>query len=269
VCTIHLTQTARYLGAKAAWLRDWIARWRLSRFEGILVAVQDERSAMLDQFLAGRAHTRTVFNGVPAVDAASAEAVRNAKRKELGLGADDVLVLGLGRLVAQKRPFEFLRIAKALQRRLPAARFVWVGDGELAESWRGAIAHEGLADVISCVGWQQDVSSYLFAGDLLLHVAQFEGFPLGVIEAMAAGLPCAITRELSREIPLLNEENVLYADDIEDLAAKTGDRAARSRVAARARRLFDEKLSVKKMTEAYEAVYLDAIRAMEARLAHA
>jgi glycosyltransferase involved in cell wall biosynthesis len=268
VCTVHLTQTAKYLGAKGAWLRDWVARWHLSRFGGILVGVQDERSAMLDQFLAGHAQTRTVFNGVPAVAVAAPEALRQAKRRELGLQADDVLVLGLGRLVAQKRPFEFLRIAEQLKARVPAARFVWVGDGELAESWRAAVTRAGLEDVISCVGWQEDVSSYLLAGDLLLHVAQFEGFPLGLIEAMAAGLPCAITRELSREIPFLNEENVLYADDIEALAAQTGDRAARLRIAARARELFEAKLSLAKMTESYEAVYLDAIRSMESRHVH-
>src|SRR5712692_4594037 len=43
VCTIHLTQTARYLRARAARLRDRIARWQLRRYRGVLVAVQERR----------------------------------------------------------------------------------------------------------------------------------------------------------------------------------------------------------------------------------
>src|SRR5262245_57310033 len=53
VCTIHLTQTASYLGARAAWLRDRIARRHLSRYEGALVAVQEQRCPMLRDFLSG------------------------------------------------------------------------------------------------------------------------------------------------------------------------------------------------------------------------
>src|SRR5262249_11690772 len=51
VCTIHLTQTASYLRARGAWLRDWIARKQLKRYQGVLVAVQDQRSDMLRRFL--------------------------------------------------------------------------------------------------------------------------------------------------------------------------------------------------------------------------
>src|SRR5262249_10239385 len=38
ICTIHLTQTATFLRARAAWLRDWIARRELNRYNGIIVA---------------------------------------------------------------------------------------------------------------------------------------------------------------------------------------------------------------------------------------
>src|ERR1700730_4389992 len=117
----------------------------------------------------------------------------------------------MGRLVAQKRPFLFLRVAKELHERVPATKFLWVGDGELAQEWQRAILRAKLDDVFYCAGWQTDVLSHLLAGDLLLHVAEFEGLPLAVIEAMAAGLTCAITKELSSEVPFFNKDNVLFA----------------------------------------------------------
>ncbi len=259
VCTIHLTQTAGYLRARAASLRDWIARRQLRRYGGVFVAVQERRREMLRDFLAGHARTKTIFNGVPGVDVAALRSLREAKRKELGLSDRDFLVLGVGRLVEQKRPFYFLRVAKELHARLPGTRFLWVGDGNLAREWQKAIAHEQMDSIVFSAGWQADVLPYLLAGDLLLHVAEFEGLPFVVIEAMAAELACAVTRDLSSEVPFLDEGNVLFVDEIEELAGKLRNSLVVAQVAAGGRRLFEKRLSVAKMTASYEQLYADAI----------
>jgi len=214
---------------------------------------------MLRNFLDGHARTKTVFNGVPSVDSAALYALRKAKRAELGLSDRDVLVLGIGRLVEQKRPFLFLRIAKELHTRAPATKFLWVGDGKLSQQWHEAIVHEQMEGTVSCAGWQSDVLPYLLAGDVLLHVAEFEGLPFVVIEAMAAGLACAVTRDLASEIPFLDEGNVLFADNVEELAEKMCNPRAMARIAEAGRRLFEDKLSVEKMAESYERLYVDAI----------
>jgi len=258
VCTIHLTQTSTYLRARAGWLRDWIARFQLGRYKGVLVAVQERRREMLQYFLPG-ARTTTIFNGVPGVEASALRSLRVAKRKELGLSARDFLVLGVGRLVEQKRPFLFLRIADELRRRLPGMRFLWVGDGKLAQQWKKTIVDEGLEGAISCAGWQANVLPYLAAGDLLLHVAEFEGLPFVMIEAMSAGLPCAVTRDLSSEIPFLDESNVLFVDDVEELAEKLRHSLVIEQVGKSGRCLVEDKLSVKKMAESYGSIYADAI----------
>jgi glycosyltransferase involved in cell wall biosynthesis len=258
VCTIHLTQKARYLGAKAAGLRDWIAARALRRYRGMLVAVQEARRAELSQFVGERARTRTVFNGVPLIDHATHRSVRGAKRSELGVEDGTMLVLGLGRLVDQKRPFVFLKIAQQLLRELPAARFLWVGDGELAESWNDWIEREGLRGLISCAGWQDDALPYLLAADILLHVAEYEGLPLAVIEAMAAGLPCAVSPGFAAEIPFFDETTVLLTDDASRLAERLRDPAGLNEMAARARKVVEDRLSLERMVESYEQIYREA-----------
>ena len=225
--------------------------------------MQEERRSALSEFLGERVCTKMIFNGVPRVDPSNLRSVRETKRKALGLAETDYLVLGLGRLVAQKRPFLFLRIAKQLHERLPAARFLWIGDGELAEQWHKAIKQQKLEHVVHCAGWQPDVLPYLVAGDLLLHVAEFEGLPFAVIEAMAAGLPCAVTEVLAREVPLFNKDNVLFADDVKDLAEKLRNARALAHVAEGGRRLVEDKLSVNKMAESYEQIYLNAKRLVQ------
>jgi glycosyltransferase involved in cell wall biosynthesis len=257
VCTIHLTQTARYVRARAPWLRDHIARWFLSRYGGVFVTVQEQRCAALRDFLPKDARTKTIFNGVPLIDTAVLHSLRDAKRAELGLGKGDFLVLGVGRLVAQKRPFLFLDTAMKLHKRVPNARFLWIGDGNLVPQWKNAITRALLEGIISTTGWQANVLPYLLAGDLLLHAAEFEGLPLAVIEAMAAGLACAVTRDLASELPFFNEDNVLFIDDIEHLAEQLRNPLLLANIVRGGRRLIEDKLDLNKMAESYERLYFD------------
>src|SRR5262249_26270626 len=173
-----------------------------------------------------------------------------------GLGDGDFLVLGVGRLVQQKRPFLFLSIAKELHGRVPSTRFLWVGDGPLADQWQKTLKEERLQGVISCVGWQSDVLPYLAAGDLLLHVAEFEGLPFVLIEAMAAGLPCAVAREFASEISFFNEDNVLFVEDVGKLAERLKNPAALADLANGGRRLAENNLSLAKMIDSYEHLYV-------------
>lgn len=255
VCTIHLTQTARYLKVKAPRLRDWISRGALLKYRGVIVAVQEARRKELNDLLGGRVRTRTIFNGVPIAADTGLAHVRKAKRAELGLRDSDFLVLGLGRLVEQKRPFRFLEAALELHQRFSDTRFLWVGDGELSVQWTNWVRRQGLDSIISCAGWQTDALPFLMAGDLLLHVAEYEGLPLAILEAMSAGLPCAITHSLAAELSMFDDETVLFLDDPGALADALQDRAALSRVAAGARRLVQTRFSLRSMIESYEQVY--------------
>lgn len=261
VCTIHITQTARYLQGKLPWLRDSISRDALKRYRGVIVAVQEERRSGLAAFLDGKARTRTIFNGVPLADESMVARLRKAKREELGLTGRDVLVLGVGRLVEQKRPFRFLELAEQLHDHLRAARFLWVGDGRLYAPWTEWVRRRGLESVISCAGWRADTLPFLSAGDLLLHVAEYEGLPLAILEAMAAGLPCAIARDLAAEVPMFDEETVLFADDPLALAESLRLPSRLGRIAEGARRLVETRLSLRTMVESYEELYREVSRA--------
>src|SRR5262249_15154619 len=172
----------------------------------------------------------------------------------------DFLVLGVGRLVAQKRPFLFLDTAMKLHKRVPNARFLWIGDGNLVPQWKNAITRALLEGIISTTGWQANVLPYLLAGDLLLHAAEFEGLPLAVIEAMAAGLACAVTRDLASEMPFFNEDNVLFIDDIEHLAEQLRNPLLLANIVRGGRRLIEDKLDLNKMAESYERLYFDEAR---------
>ncbi len=59
--------------------------------------------------------------------------LRQAARRELGLGEDDVTVGFVGRLNAQKYPELLIESFGRVARQFPRAKMVIVGDGPLAE----------------------------------------------------------------------------------------------------------------------------------------
>jgi glycosyltransferase involved in cell wall biosynthesis len=261
LCTIHLTQSARYLKAVLAIARDAVSRIALHSYSGLLVTVLDNRRSDLAAFIGDSPRIRTVPNGVPLFDLSRRESARSAKRRELGIGDDQTLIIAVGRLVPQKRPLTFLDQAARILAIEPDARFVWVGDGNLEDDWNNQIREMGLAHAVHRIGWQMDVTPYLFAADLFLHVAEFEGLPLAILEAMSAALPCAISKNLLHEMPFFDKQSVIAVDDNAAWFRMLGDNERLKAIGRRARELAEQHFSFGAMAASYEGLYREAIAA--------
>jgi len=259
VCTIHLTQSARYLRARTPWIRDWIARRALTAYRGPLIAVVEERKRDLCEFLGTGERIHAIPNGVELFDLAGRPAIREATRRELGVAHDSLLFVAVGRMVPQKRPLAFLEYAARILERLPHARFVWVGDGKLAPEWDRWVEHRELGNVIHRLPWRENVRDVLFAADAFLHVAEYEGLPLAILEALSAGLPCAISPNLLREMPFLNETNSVAIDDKGAWAEVLADPGALAMRGRNARQLAVEQFSLDIMAARYEALYRETL----------
>jgi len=123
-------------------------------------------------------------------------AVREALRGELGLPPGSLLV-GMGaRFHPQKDHANFVRAAAILRQSLPEVHFVLWGQGIEAqnESLAGEITAAGLGGLVHLLGLRQDAPRLAAALDVAtLSSAWGEAFPLVVGEAMASGVPCAVT----------------------------------------------------------------------------
>jgi len=257
LATIHITQTARYLRARHAPARDWIARRRLRQFPGILVPTLDQRERELRDFAGPAARIHTVLNGVPIPDVPQSSVARDTVRAELGVGAGDTLFIGVGRVVAQKRPLLWLEWAEKICRSVPGARFVWVGDGILAGEFDRAVNDRGLAACTRRIAWTTDVQPYWRAADAFLHTAEFEGLSFALLEALAAGLPVAVSENLLAELPFLtNDVSIPLRPGCE---ARLGDRAGLAGLGANARRLAVDRFSFGTMAENYDRLYHEAL----------
>jgi glycosyltransferase involved in cell wall biosynthesis len=171
---------------------------------------------------------RLIRSGVP-LSRFPAKADRRAKRGELGLPKDCLLVLGVGNLKPQKNAGDFLTMAADVAGRVPEACFAYVGDGPMRPSLEAAAAARGLAGRVRFCGWRRDVGELLAAADVFVLTSLWEGLPRALVEAMKTGLACAA-------YPVDGIEDVL-ADGETGLAAPPRDAA---RLAAAVERLLKD-----------------------------
>ncbi|HET6409325.1 MAG TPA: glycosyltransferase family 4 protein [Chthoniobacteraceae bacterium] len=261
LCTIHLTQSARYLKAVMAPVRDFVSRRALLKYNGPLVTVLENRRADLNAFIGESNQIRTIPNGVPIFDLSNRESVRAAARRKLEVDQGQLLVLAVGRLVPQKRPMKFLEHAAVILASHPNTKFLWVGDGDVAEEWDRYVSRNNLSHAVSRIGWQSDVTPFLFAADLFMHVAEFEGLPLAILEAMSAGLPCAISANLLSEMPFFDHESVIPIADNGSWTRALDDGRRLEAIGRTARAIAEEQFSYSAMAAQYEALYREAIAA--------
>ena len=209
-----------------------------------------------------------VPNGIPdpiRPEAADVDAVR----RELGIPDGAPLVLTVGRFTEQKGYDVYLDAAPAVLEAVPGARLVWVGDGPLWEPMRAEAERRGLTDRLLLVGRRSDVPALMAAADLFALPSRFEGLPLVVLEALAAGLPTVGTRVIGTEEAILDGETgrLVPPEDPDAFAHALVDAlhddARRRRWSVHARADFERRWTSERMARGTAAVY-DALLALSA-----
>ena len=100
-------------------------------------------------------------------------------------------IVAAGRLHA-KKGFDVLVAALALLRDEGVDfRCDIAGEGEMRPALEAQILALRLQDRVRLVGWSRDVPGFLASGDVFAFPSHQEGFPLVLLQAMAAGLPVA------------------------------------------------------------------------------
>jgi glycosyltransferase involved in cell wall biosynthesis len=123
-----------------------------------------------------------------------AEADREALRSELGIGPDDVAAVTVANFRKEKAYPDLLAALASAISAQPALHSLIVGQGPLESEVRRIHASLGLGDRCRILGFRRDVMRILAASDFFVMASRHEGYPLGLMEAMAAGLPVVATR---------------------------------------------------------------------------
>ena len=136
------------------------------------------------------------------------ESIRQLYREQLDLG--DAFVLGtVGRLIPLKNHSFMIDILAEILKKRENSCLVLVGDGELFDALKEKANHMGIADKVKLLGSRQDVPQILQTMDVFLLPSEFEGLPLSLLEAQAAGLVCYASDVITDEVKVTSEVNYL------------------------------------------------------------
>lgn len=177
-----------------------VGRW-VSQY----VAVSEDVARHLVEDLGlRRERIRVIHNGIAAAE------VRSGDASQEGVSASasrrDRVALTVARLVPQKG-LETLVDAAAL---LPNVRFLIAGEGPERAQLESLAQDRRVSERVCFLGYSADVRALLGAVDIFVLPSLFEGLPISVLEAMAAGRPVVATDvEGTREAVVAGESGIL------------------------------------------------------------
>lgn len=235
------------------------------RIGGVVpVAIAEEVARTIEQ-LYGYKNPPVIPNGVPINEYAPDPEKRLQFRRTHGAELNASVIVHVGRFVELKNHALLLRAFAKLQSTHPL--YLWlVGDGELRTTMEQLAQELGVADRVRFWGVRSDVADILNAADIFTLPSKYEGNPMSVMEAMAAGLPVVATAVGG--VPELVEEGVSgFLTPNEDTDALTNalqqlvDNAGlRQRMGEAALRRAREKFDIRHTVRAYETLYEEILQ---------
>ncbi|MBR7839201.1 glycosyltransferase family 4 protein [Actinospica durhamensis] len=131
----------------------------------------------------------SAFVPVPAPQLPPPSRSKPELRAEFGLDEDELLLLSVGRLAAQKSMSVLLDAVELLEK--PPVHLVIAGDGPEHDALAARIAARRLP--VTLLGQRTDVADLLAAADVFVLASRWEARALVVQEALRAGVPVVAT----------------------------------------------------------------------------
>ncbi|MGC2743994.1 MAG: glycosyltransferase [Candidatus Angelobacter sp.] len=280
VATLALRKSASHKRAPVLWnIRQTVydlqrERWLTSRLIRLgarlsahpaAIIYNSQTSATQHQGLGYRAEKRVIIpNGFDCQILRPDDAARRVVRAELGV-TDDTVLIGL---VARYHPMKdhpgFLQAAGRVVRSHPRVRFVLVGAGvsstqcELVE----AVRQNGLHDHTILLGERSDIPRLNNALDIACSASAWgEGFSNAIGEAMACGVPCAVT-DVGDSAYIVGDTGLVSPprepEALADAIVRLIDigRIGRQQLGAKARRRIETEFGLPAIVQRYEDIYL-------------
>ena len=230
-----------YKGAPAInWILYYpVEKW-LSRYTDVLITINKEDYERAKTFKAGKV-CYVPGVGIDLKKFNAGYVNKEQKRKEIGVSADDFVLLSVGELIPRKNHEVVIRALSVLKQldKLNHIEYVICGRGSYEADLRKLAEGLDVADHVHFLGYRNDISEICNCADLFVFMPHQEGLPVALMEAMACGLP-AVCSNIRGNTDLI-EDGVtgLLANNTPEEVAQSiskmkSDTALRNRVASAA-----------------------------------
>ena len=181
---------------KGAPLQNWllyypVEKW-LSRYTDVLITINKEDYQRAKKKFHAKETKYIPGVGIDVEKIQAVQVDREKKREELGIGKDDFLLLSVGELNKNKNHEVVIRAIAEL--RNPKIKYAICGKGPLKEYLEGLAEKLGVRNQLFLLGFRTDVIEICKSADVFVFPSKREGLSVALMEAMACGLPCVVSR---------------------------------------------------------------------------
>ena len=181
---------------KGAPLLNWliyypIEKW-LSRYTDVLITINKEDYQRAKQKFHAKETKYIPGVGIDVEKIQTVQVDRDAKRRELGIEPDDFLLLSVGELNKNKNHEVVIRALAELNNK--KVKYAICGKGDLKEHLEELAEKLGVKDQLFLLGFRTDVIEICKSADVFVFPSKREGLSVALMEAMACGLPCVVSK---------------------------------------------------------------------------
>ena len=230
-----------YKGAPAInWLLYYPAEKWLSRYTDVLITINKEDYERAKGFKSGRV-CYVPGVGIDLKKFHVGYVDKAEKRKEIGVGADDFVLLSVGELIPRKNHEVVIRAMSVLKQNseLNPIQLVICGQGTYESDLKRLAEELRVSDHVRFLGYRNDISELCNCADLFVFMSHQEGLPVALMEAMACGLPVVCSNIRGNTDLIADGVTGLIADNTPEKLAESintmrKDTALRDRLATAA-----------------------------------
>ena len=129
------------------------------------------------------------------------------------LNISNKFVIGhVGQFRQQKNHGFLIRIFNEVYKTAPDAVLLLVGKGPEMQATQDLVRKLGLSNAVYFLGARPDIPDLMQAIDLFILPSLFEGLPVTMVEAQAAGLPCIISDKVPIECKITEDVTQISLD---------------------------------------------------------
>ncbi|WP_134702901.1 glycosyltransferase family 1 protein [Ammoniphilus sp. YIM 78166] len=128
--------------------------------------------------------------------------VRDKIRYEMGIDSDTMVIGHVGSFQAVKNHSFLLDVFAEVYKLKKKVILLLVGDGALRSEMEQKARSLGLHKHVFFLGIRQEVAELMQSMDVFVFPSLFEGLPVTLVEAQAAGLPCIISDNITKEVDM-------------------------------------------------------------------